>query len=76
MAKHPATQLNTFIERLAIWLKNNQPAFVESYNVTASSQQSDADYDISKLRFNITFNVSNSKIKELHMTDMIEQEME
>ncbi len=69
--KTPATQLNNFIEKLAVYLQNNKPHFVEKYGVTASHVPAKDDSDFSQIRMVLNFTISNAKVRELESASQI-----
>lgn len=70
----PAIQLNGFIQKLAIWLKNNQPDFVEGYGVTVSHVPKEDDH--SQIRFILNFDISNSKVRDLDGAGLISERLD
>ncbi len=72
MAKTPATQLNDFFNKLALWLQNNQPEFVERYNVTATHVPAKIGDDVSKIRMVLNFEILDKKIASLSEAELVE----
>lgn len=67
----PATSLNLFIEKLAKWLKLNQPTFVDRYGVTARAMPEKGKHVI---RFQIDFEIDAIQMKKIENSDLIETE--
>jgi hypothetical protein len=72
MMSHPASQLTKYLERVAVYLRDNRPSFVDKYGVTVQTFKSGEDAHTIRLAINLT--ISEAKLKQLDVAGVIERE--
>ncbi len=73
--KTPANELNRFIERLAIFINNNKPSYVDRHNVSVSTYNKGdgINSDTHVIRFTCNFELSASKLNKIEGAGLIEE---
>lgn len=65
------SQLTKYLERLAVFLKDNRPSYVQKYNVTVSTFKTGDDTHC--IRLNTSLYISEAVLKDLDQTGVIEK---
>jgi hypothetical protein len=70
--KHPATELNGFLERMAVWLRDNKPDFVTNYNVTMTTYEKRPGCNV--IRMTTNFEMDNAEIVAIEAAKLVDSE--
>lgn len=70
MSKRPAAELNRYLERLAMWLKDNKPSYIKRYGVSVSHMSTGPDTDTIFLKVNLE--ISNNELVALMKEGVVE----
>lgn len=70
----PAHKLNTFFQKLSVFLQDHQPDFIEKYRVT--TQHIPKKGDMSQIKVTCYFDISNSRVKALETAGLLSEELQ
>lgn len=70
----PAHKLNTFFQKLSLFLRDNKPDFIDKYTVTSVHVPGKGDK--SKIKLMLYFDISNTKLKKLETAGLLAEELQ